>query len=86
MDDSNDRHLVHADVVETDVEESLGQAGPTEIFSRHRRGQDAIEIRPYDFRRPERISKDQMRALQTLHDAFARNLRHHGLSVTPCVS
>jgi flagellar motor switch protein FliM len=74
MDDSTDRHLMNADVVETTGNTPFGEPGPTEIFSRHRRGQqDAVEIRPYDFRRPERISKDQMRALQTLHDAFARN-------------
>jgi len=72
MDENQDRHLVNADVV-GGVDSAFGEARPTEIFSRHRRGQDAIEIRPYDFRRPERISKDQMRALQTLHDAFARN-------------
>jgi flagellar motor switch protein FliM len=27
----------------------------------------------YDFKRPERVSKDQMRALQSIHEAFARN-------------
>ncbi|MCG8618515.1 MAG: flagellar motor switch protein FliM [Desulfobacterales bacterium] len=32
------------------------------------------EIYPYDFKRPERVSKDQMRALQTLHEGFGRNL------------
>ncbi len=45
-----------------------------QIFSRHRRDLEDVEIREYDFKRPERISKDQMRALQTLHEAFARNL------------
>src|SRR5688572_13186368 len=44
-----------------------------QIFSRYRRDLENIEIRPYDFKRPERISKDQMRALQTLHETFARN-------------
>ncbi len=44
-----------------------------QIFSRFRREADDIEISPYDFKRPERISKDQMRALQTLHETFARN-------------
>lgn len=29
---------------------------------------------PYDFRRPDRISKDQLRSLHLLHDNFARNL------------
>ncbi len=33
-----------------------------------------LDVQEYDFRRPERVGKDQMRALQTLHDAFARNL------------
>ncbi len=28
----------------------------------------------YDFRRPDRVSKDQMRALQNLHDGYARAL------------
>ena len=31
------------------------------------------EVRPYDFKRPERVTKDQIRALQALHDSFARN-------------
>lgn len=43
------------------------------VFSRHRRDVESLEVRPYDFKRPERVSKDQMRALQTLHEAFARN-------------
>ncbi len=43
------------------------------IFSRHRKSADGLEVRPYDFKRPERVSKDQMRSLQTLHEAFARN-------------
>ncbi len=30
-------------------------------------------VTPYDFRRPERVGKDQMRALQTLHEGFGRN-------------
>lgn len=44
-----------------------------QIFSRYRNDREQVEIRDYDFKRPERISKDQMRALQTLHEAFARN-------------
>ncbi len=44
-----------------------------QIFSRSRRDLDHVEIKDYDFKRPERISKDQMRALQTLHDTFSRN-------------
>ena len=45
-----------------------------EIFgssSSLRRG--PVEIKPYDFKRPERVSKDQMRSLETLHEGFGRN-------------
>jgi flagellar motor switch protein FliM len=31
------------------------------------------EVADYDFKRPERVSKEQMRALQSIHEAFARN-------------
>ncbi len=31
------------------------------------------KVAAYDFKRPERVGKEQMRALQTLHDGFARN-------------
>jgi len=53
-----------------DIEEEEATA---QIFSRQRRDFERVEIKEYDFKRPERISKDQMRALQTLHDTFTRN-------------
>jgi flagellar motor switch protein FliM len=31
-------------------------------------------VAAYDFRRPDRVSKDQIRSLQFIHDRFARNL------------
>lgn len=31
------------------------------------------DVSAYDFTRPERVSKDQMRALEALHEGFARN-------------
>ena len=31
------------------------------------------QVSVYDFKRPERVSKEQMRALQTLHEGFGRN-------------
>src|SRR6476619_5676065 len=31
------------------------------------------KITPYDCKRPERVGKEQMRALQTLHEGFGRN-------------
>src|SRR6185503_15127277 len=32
-----------------------------------------VEVHVYDFKRPERVSKDQMRALEALHEGFGRN-------------
>jgi flagellar motor switch protein FliM len=32
-----------------------------------------VEVRTYDFKRPERVSKDQMRALEAIHEGVARN-------------
>ncbi len=32
-----------------------------------------VRVLAYDFKRPERVGKDQMRALQSLHDGFSRN-------------
>ena len=31
------------------------------------------KVSPYDFKRPERVGKEQMRALQSLHEGFGRN-------------
>ncbi|MHC5001632.1 MAG: flagellar motor switch protein FliM [Planctomycetota bacterium] len=55
------------------VEAEPAVAAP-QIFSRCRRDFENIQIRDYDFKRPERISKEQIRALQNLHDTFARSL------------
>ena len=49
------------------------QEPTTRVFSRRGGTQTDAEIRPYDFKRPERVSKDQMRALESLHEGFARN-------------
>jgi flagellar motor switch protein FliM len=53
-----------------DVQE---EAPAATIFGRIKRDPETTEIKSYDFKRPERVSKDQMRSLQTLHEAFARN-------------
>ena len=52
------------------------ETAPTDarIFSRGRREEESVEVREHDFKRPERISKDQMRSLQTLHETFARSI------------
>ncbi len=68
--DQSDIDALMSAVTAGEVEEPTRQG---QIFSRHRSDLDHVEIKDYDFKRPERISKDQMRALQTLHEAFARN-------------
>jgi flagellar motor switch protein FliM len=37
-------------------------------------GSAQVDVQVYDFKRPERVSKDQMRALEALHEGFGRNL------------
>ena len=44
---------------------------PAEPVARPRGRQP--EVRTYDFKRPERVSKDQMRSLEAIHEGFARN-------------
>jgi len=55
---------VSADLGHVDGDAASGFAGT----SAPRRDVDT-----YDFKRPERVSKDQMRALLSIHEAFARN-------------
>src|SRR5258706_76961 len=51
---------------------SHGVGGAPQVFSRS--GKPAsLDVAVYDFKRPERVSKDQMRALEALHEGFGRN-------------
>jgi len=68
--DQNEIDALLAAVETGDVVEEEERAP---IFSRRRRDFSNIEVRRYDFKRPERVSKDQMRSLQMLHEGFARN-------------
>ncbi len=68
--DQSEIDSLMAAVDEDEISEPLEQIS---IFSRTRKDLDNIEVRQYDFKRPERVSKDQMMALETLHEAFARN-------------
>jgi flagellar motor switch protein FliM len=43
-----------------------------QIFSRSGKPV-SLDVHSYDFKRPERVSKDQMRALEALHEGFSRN-------------
>ena len=57
-----------------DVQTSTDK-NPSQVFSKKDDGTSGEpDIRTYDFKRPERVSKDQMRALETLHESFSRNL------------
>ena len=47
---------------------AIGNGGAVATTGRH-----GAKISPYDFKRPERVGKEQMRALQTMHEGFGRN-------------
>lgn len=51
--------------------ESLAGGG-SQVFGSN--GPVQHDVQTYDFKRPERVSKDQMRALEALHEGFGRNL------------
>ena len=59
--------------VETGEVGSDEERQDAQVFSRRASTDVDVEIRPYDFKRPERVSKDQMRALESLHEGFSRN-------------
>jgi flagellar motor switch protein FliM len=51
--------------------ESPSSTAPQQVFGS--KGRANVEVQVYDFKRPERVSKDQMRALEALHEGFGRN-------------
>ena len=70
--DQSEVDALLAAVSSGDVTESEATSAP-HVFSQRRGQVEELEVRPYDFKRPERVSKDQMRALEHLHDGFSRN-------------
>jgi len=53
---------------------SASAAAPSRSAGRpDAQGRPREKITAYDFKRPERVGKDQMRALQTLYEGFGRN-------------
>lgn len=56
----------------------LSQEEIDSIFRKLKQGEQEEELArnvlPYDFRRPDRIAKDQLRAIHLLHENFARSL------------
>ncbi len=57
------------------MDRSLSQEEIDSVFSsvQGKKPEEAKAV-AYDFRRPDRIAKDQLRAIHVLHDNFARNL------------
>lgn len=69
-----DQNDIDALLAASESDDSIDDQEPEkQLFSRNHTDIDQVEIRQYDFKRPERVSKDQMMALETLHEAFARN-------------
>jgi len=69
-----DQNDIDALLEAAETDEGINAPEPEKrLFSRTRKDLENVEIRQYDFKRPERVSKDQMMALETLHEAFARN-------------
>ena len=48
-------------------------AAPAPAPSRARKAQPQKKVTLYNFRRPDRVSREQMRSLHFMHDRFARN-------------
>jgi flagellar motor switch protein FliM len=65
-----DQSEVDALLAAVDSGQVMAAAG-TEVFGG--RGATRADVQVYDFKRPERVSKDQMRALEALHEGFGRN-------------
>lgn len=51
----------------------VSQAPAANVFRSAGPAAAQAEVQVYDFKRPERVSKDQMRALEGLHEGFGRN-------------
>jgi flagellar motor switch protein FliM len=57
------------------VEKLLSQDEIDSVFKKMRESAPAADkAQPYNFRRPDRIAKDQLRAIHLLHENFARSL------------
>ncbi|CAN5658406.1 N/A [soil metagenome] len=70
MTDVLDQSEVDALLAAVDTGQVHAEA-PPQVFGSH--GKAQIDVQVYDFKRPERVSKDQMRALEALHEGFGRN-------------
>jgi flagellar motor switch protein FliM len=62
-----------ADEVAAPAEEPAAAARQIDSYSERTDTPAGPDSTPYDFKRPERVSKDHIRALGSIHDGFARN-------------
>ena len=64
-----------ADVLsQSEVESLLAALEPGDKAGASKDSDYAARVSIYDFKRPERVSKEQMQAFQTLHEGFSREL------------
>jgi len=64
-----------ADVLsQSEVESLLAALEPGDADNASGQPDYAARVSVYDFKRPERVSKEQMQAFQTLHEGFSREL------------
>jgi len=61
---------------QAEIDALLASVPSTDVAATQHDGVGAVSgaVVAYDFRRPDRISKDQIRSLHLLHDRFARNV------------
>ena len=71
MADVLDQSEVDALLAAVDTGQVQHDPSPPQVYGS--RGPAHNDVQIYDFKRPERVSKDQMRALEALHEGFGRN-------------
>lgn len=57
-----------------EIDSLLGAMGEQEMTGSVPPPATSKNVRPYDFRRPDKFSKEHLRALQTIHESFARGV------------
>src|SRR5262245_10781880 len=63
-----------AKILSQDEIDALLTTTPETSAPDKRRPENAASVIRYNFRRPDRVSKEQIHSLQFLHDRFARNV------------
>lgn len=73
MVDVLDQNEVDALLAAMDAGDGDGENAQAQPAGEQVTGMAGSPVRRYDFKRPERVSNDQRRALETIHESFARN-------------